>query len=109
MTRITSCLDTLAAWVSIFATCDGPPKSTQDLYKTLTLCCRRSTPVRCRYRREAIITMSQTLEAAHREGEAGLKRVPFVPFIAIIFAANLARSEERRVGKECRSRWSPYH
>ena len=24
------------------------------------------------------------------------------------FAASL-RSEERRVGKECRSRWSPYH
>ena len=23
--------------------------------------------------------------------------------------ANPARSEERRVGKECRSRWSPYH
>src|SRR2546430_13758886 len=23
--------------------------------------------------------------------------------------AELARSEERRVGKECRSRWSPYH
>ena len=22
---------------------------------------------------------------------------------------NAARSEERRVGKECRSRWSPYH
>ena len=22
---------------------------------------------------------------------------------------NLVRSEERRVGKECRSRWSPYH
>ena len=22
---------------------------------------------------------------------------------------NEARSEERRVGKECRSRWSPYH
>ena len=21
----------------------------------------------------------------------------------------LTRSEERRVGKECRSRWSPYH
>src|SRR2546430_7191591 len=26
---------------------------------------------------------------------------------AICFAAK--RSEERRVGKECRSRWSPYH
>ena len=25
------------------------------------------------------------------------------------YAATLARSEERRVGKECRSRWSPYH
>src|SRR2546426_12119139 len=24
-------------------------------------------------------------------------------------AAGLLRSEERRVGKECRSRWSPYH
>ena len=23
--------------------------------------------------------------------------------------ATLTRSEERRVGKECRSRWSPYH
>ena len=23
--------------------------------------------------------------------------------------ANYVRSEERRVGKECRSRWSPYH
>src|SRR5256884_813548 len=26
-----------------------------------------------------------------------------------INAANPDRSEERRVGKECRSRWSPYH
>ena len=24
-------------------------------------------------------------------------------------AEELYRSEERRVGKECRSRWSPYH
>src|SRR2546427_6872187 len=24
-------------------------------------------------------------------------------------AVNVERSEERRVGKECRSRWSPYH
>ena len=26
-----------------------------------------------------------------------------------ISAGLLQRSEERRVGKECRSRWSPYH
>src|SRR3712207_9074948 len=25
------------------------------------------------------------------------------------FPAEVRRSEERRVGKECRSRWSPYH
>src|SRR5256885_3856144 len=25
------------------------------------------------------------------------------------FSASQVRSEERRVGKECRSRWSPYH
>src|SRR5256885_9116445 len=24
-------------------------------------------------------------------------------------SSHLSRSEERRVGKECRSRWSPYH
>ena len=28
---------------------------------------------------------------------------------AAILIGGLARSEERRVGKECRSRWSPYH
>src|SRR2546427_1102599 len=29
--------------------------------------------------------------------------------IGICGIAGLRRSEERRVGKECRSRWSPYH
>ena len=28
---------------------------------------------------------------------------------AVPSAEALCRSEERRVGKECRSRWSPYH
>ena len=27
----------------------------------------------------------------------------------LLFFWRLLRSEERRVGKECRSRWSPYH
>ena len=27
----------------------------------------------------------------------------------LLFSASSTRSEERRVGKECRSRWSPYH
>ena len=29
--------------------------------------------------------------------------------VVIVIIGVLARSEERRVGKECRSRWSPYH
>ena len=29
--------------------------------------------------------------------------------VYIILAITFGRSEERRVGKECRSRWSPYH
>ena len=28
---------------------------------------------------------------------------------AVVCSQYLGRSEERRVGKECRSRWSPYH
>ena len=40
--------------------------------------------------------------------------VPDAPILweapaAIPVIASLCRSEERRVGKECRSRWSPYH
>src|SRR2546426_2383777 len=34
----------------------------------------------------------------------------YQPVAFLIFmTAGVARSEERRVGKECRSRWSPYH
>src|SRR3989442_2160836 len=41
-------------------------------------------------------------------------RVPFFPIEADVVRTpqlpdGRARSEERRVGKECRSRWSPYH
>ena len=32
-----------------------------------------------------------------------------LPVVEAIFPILDSRSEERRVGKECRSRWSPYH
>src|SRR3712207_9047317 len=32
-----------------------------------------------------------------------------VVFLAAQASRPISRSEERRVGKECRSRWSPYH
>ena len=44
-----------------------------------------------------------------------MKKLKWFLFVAVLLAAPamqaqlLTRSEERRVGKECRSRWSPYH
>ena len=35
--------------------------------------------------------------------------VPWEPTTAFPYTIDPPRSEERRVGKECRSRWSPYH
>ena len=37
------------------------------------------------------------------EGDGGARRIRGAHDL------HLLRSEERRVGKECRSRWSPYH
>ena len=36
-------------------------------------------------------------------------RVLLVVLVTIVMLVGTLRSEERRVGKECRSRWSPYH
>ena len=33
----------------------------------------------------------------------------YIGVFIIMFGVISSRSEERRVGKECRSRWSPYH
>ena len=49
--------------------------------------------------REAILAREAGGTTAIGEGMA----IPHVKTDAV------ARSEERRVGKECRSRWSPYH
>ena len=43
-------------------------------------------------------------------GEMNLAAFAGISALAVLgAAAGLCRSEERRVGKECRSRWSPYH
>src|SRR2546430_16783850 len=56
-------------------------------------------------------------EFNRHKGNAAFKQVSDSEFrisnpaasTAVIVSADLDRSEERRVGKECRSRWSPYH
>ena len=51
--------------------------------------------------------------AKTKKGEWIYNLAPLVPFsvfdLTEIDRDTLTRSEERRVGKECRSRWSPYH
>ena len=39
----------------------------------------------------------------------GEEHFDFIVFVNGKFQKAVLRSEERRVGKECRSRWSPYH
>ena len=46
-----------------------------------------------------VLATSAMLKAGAVRGATGENAVVY----------NAARSEERRVGKECRSRWSPYH
>ena len=41
--------------------------------------------------------------------EKWLKVQEYQEFLESVAANTYLRSEERRVGKECRSRWSPYH
>src|SRR2546422_5142600 len=43
------------------------------------------------------------------DGRGGLERAPSRQRSRAAHDVSRGRSEERRVGKECRSRWSPYH
>ena len=56
----------------------------------------------------------QFLEASRPYRALGANAMLFFdPVLRGVFGGDMARSEERRVGKEClcwcRSRWSPYH
>ncbi len=55
----------------------------------------------------AKVTGSKHVPEEAKEAEEK-ENVAIVP-LAIPLLAGPGRSEERRVGKECRSRWSPYH
>src|SRR2546429_6607457 len=46
---------------------------------------------------------------ASDERRSGLPELPRRDAVLLHLEVQRLRSEERRVGKECRSRWSPYH
>src|SRR3712207_9591289 len=51
----------------------------------------------------------ELLDLSLRGAMEGLRHPGFQSLSADLQYRLLFRSEERRVGKECRSRWSPYH
>ena len=51
----------------------------------------------------------ELMRIAIAEAREGIRAGHGGPFGSVIVKNGKIRSEERRVGKECRSRWSPYH
>src|SRR3712207_9398138 len=58
-----------------------------------------------------VVAVAATRAGGDTTGAAGTIAGVRAAFLvaAIASLALIPRSEERRVGKECRSRWSPYH
>src|SRR2546427_11618969 len=50
-----------------------------------------------------------SVAARQYERNVGTPTVVMIASTATTTSISVRRSEERRVGKECRSRWSPYH
>ena len=62
-------------------------------------------------KKRILVTETKTArnKAIRSEVKTSIKKVEAAVAAKDKAAAEAARSEERRVGKGCRSRWSPYH
>src|SRR2546426_11955567 len=95
-----------------------PPRSTLFPYTTLfrsvleAVAAAAELPA-AELRRAASVAggIAQVAEAALTGGMTALERfsIRLMQPVLPMLAQPAQRSEERRVGKECRSRWSPYH
>src|SRR2546425_8193352 len=95
---------------------DGGGRAPQDLFReVLCVLLVRFGPIG-----DTLLTTPLVRALARRHPEAKLVYVTkraMAPLVAdnphlaevVTLAPDEPRSEERRVGKECRSRWSPYH
>src|SRR5256886_17712413 len=94
-----------------------PPRSTLFPYTTLFRSLdRRKTPMVVSFLAVGLNLLLNWMFTLHFGwGHRGLAFstacVATSNFLILYFLmrSHLGRSEERRVGKECRSRWSPYH
>ena len=66
-------------------------------------------PARRSPRRRSTASKPTTAKNTEEVKETAAPEVPVEPIAVEAKAETEMRSEERRVGKECRSRWSPYH
>src|SRR5260370_10082720 len=100
-------------WIFFFQAEDGIRDSSVTGVQTCAL------PIFAhRYLKEGTILPPGFMDTLRRDyaavyfGAVGDPRVPgneHAKGILLAMRFELDRSEERRVGKECRSRWSPYH
>src|SRR2546422_9042749 len=98
-----------------------PPRSTLFPYTTLFrslnimfAVTHPMNPAEALSREQAVLAYTRgSAYAELAERETGTLAPGMLADLAVlsqdIFTVPLGRSEERRVGKECRSRWSPYH
>src|SRR2546430_16755028 len=97
-----------------------PPRSTLFPYTTLFRSVMALGAVALGYGHPAVSRAAEQAIAAGVVGplppvleeqlaDALAMRIPWLESVRFLKTGAEARSEERRVGKECRSRWSPYH
>ena len=107
--------------VSLVDKLDGIPLNSEEAYQ-LSVSSRGIT-IRAVSEQGAYWAIQTLRQLTERQGINVLDVIAYVVIIdakaklkssnmtiqEIAYSLNFPRSEERRVGKECRSRWSPYH
>src|ERR1035437_7662068 len=92
--------------VAVDAQCEAPPnlfQSQQKRFFHAHLCQERKSMIATESQEMRLPGMMETLEPVGHECPLSLEEWLRSSY------GEIPRSEERRVGKECRSRWSPYH
>jgi len=80
------------------------PEGLKDVYKDFNLAGEHLVERLQTFRRHGVHVLGSFIFGLPSDNPSTFKAT-----VDVAERANITRSEERRVGKECRSRWSPYH
>src|SRR3712207_9535530 len=83
-------------------------KNEVDSTLTFRRSCREGICGSCSMNIDGLNTLACLKPIEDVKGDVRIHPLPHMPVVKDL-VPDLSRSEERRVGKECRSRWSPYH